>query len=161
MSEYGLDCQSRRSKSCVVNNGTLSTEVLRVVIGYRSTRSKLFRLFGFRSKRWPKQWRRRTSPGSRRTNNRAHFSQQRDHGRAELCLRLCISTGYEPWARNACACMHVLRLTVGWTLLSLALIRSILLLLLCYDVVGMCASIYVKKIYRMNTSWLLGTVMTR
>ena len=46
MSEYGLDCQSRRSKSCVVNNGTLSTEVLRVAIGYRSTRSKLFRLFG-------------------------------------------------------------------------------------------------------------------
>ena len=52
MSEYGLDCQSRRSKSCVVNNGTLSTEVLRVAIGYRSTRSKLFHLFGFRSKEW-------------------------------------------------------------------------------------------------------------
>ncbi len=48
--EYGLDCQSRRSKSCVVNNGTLSTEVLRVVIGYRSTRSKLFRLFGLEVK---------------------------------------------------------------------------------------------------------------
>jgi hypothetical protein len=49
--EYGLVCQSRQSKSCVVNNGTLSTEVLRVVIEYRSTRSKLFRLFGFGSKR--------------------------------------------------------------------------------------------------------------
>ena len=46
MSEYGLDCQSRRSKSCVVNDGALSTEVLRVAIGYRSTRSKLLRLFG-------------------------------------------------------------------------------------------------------------------
>jgi hypothetical protein len=34
MPEYGLDCQSRRSKSCVVNNGRLSTEVLRVAIGY-------------------------------------------------------------------------------------------------------------------------------
>ena len=75
MPEYGLDCQSRHSKSCVVNNGTLSTEVLRVSIGYRSTRNKLFRLFRFRSKRCPKQWRRRTSPGSRRTNNRDHFSQ--------------------------------------------------------------------------------------
>ena len=50
MSEYGLDCQSRHNKSCVVNDGSLSTEVLRVVIGYRSTRSKLFR-FLFRSKR--------------------------------------------------------------------------------------------------------------
>jgi hypothetical protein len=39
MPEYGLDCQSGRSKSCVVNNGTLSTEVLREAIGYRSTRS--------------------------------------------------------------------------------------------------------------------------
>jgi hypothetical protein len=39
--ENGLDCQSRRSKSCVVNNGTFSTEVLRVAIEYRSTRSKL------------------------------------------------------------------------------------------------------------------------
>ncbi len=35
--EYGLDCQSRLSKSCVLNNGTLSTEVLRVAVGYRST----------------------------------------------------------------------------------------------------------------------------
>ena len=26
MTEYGLDCQSRRSKSCVVNDGSLSTE---------------------------------------------------------------------------------------------------------------------------------------
>ena len=49
--EYGLDCQSRHSKSCVVSNGTLSTEVLRVDIVYRSTRSELFCLFGFRSKR--------------------------------------------------------------------------------------------------------------
>jgi hypothetical protein len=46
MPEYGLDWQSRRSKSCVVNDGALSTEVLRVAIGYRSTRSKLFHLFG-------------------------------------------------------------------------------------------------------------------
>ncbi len=23
--------------------------------------------------------------------------QQRDHSRAELCFKLCISTGYEPW----------------------------------------------------------------
>jgi hypothetical protein len=48
MSEYGLDCQSRRSKSCVVNDGALSTEVLRAV-GYWGTRSKVFR-FLFRSK---------------------------------------------------------------------------------------------------------------
>ena len=26
MTEYGLECQSRRSKSCVVNDGSLSTE---------------------------------------------------------------------------------------------------------------------------------------
>ena len=26
MTEYGLDCQSRHSKSCVVNDGSLSTE---------------------------------------------------------------------------------------------------------------------------------------
>jgi hypothetical protein len=32
MPEYGLDCQSRRSKSFVVNGGALSTEVLRVAI---------------------------------------------------------------------------------------------------------------------------------
>ena len=44
MSEYGLDCQSRHNKSCVVNDGSLSAKVLRVVIGYRVTRSKLFRL---------------------------------------------------------------------------------------------------------------------
>ena len=50
MSEYGLDCQSRHSKSCVVNDGSLSTEVLRVTVGYRGTRSKTFR-FMFRSKR--------------------------------------------------------------------------------------------------------------
>jgi hypothetical protein len=30
LSEYGLDCQSRGSKSCVVNDGALSTEVLGV-----------------------------------------------------------------------------------------------------------------------------------
>ena len=30
MSVYGLDWQSRRSKSCVVNDGSLSTEVLRI-----------------------------------------------------------------------------------------------------------------------------------
>ena len=51
MSEYGLDCQSRHSKSCVVNDGSLSTEVLRVAVGYRGTRSKTFR-FMFRSKEW-------------------------------------------------------------------------------------------------------------
>ncbi len=43
MLEYGLDCQSRRNKSCVVNDGLLSTEVLRVAIGYRGTTNKLFR----------------------------------------------------------------------------------------------------------------------
>ena len=48
VTEYGLDCQSRRSKSCVVNDGSLSTEVLRVAVGYRGTRSKVFR-FLFRS----------------------------------------------------------------------------------------------------------------
>ena len=41
MSEYGLDCQSRHSKSCVVNDGSLTTEVLRVAVGYRGTRSKI------------------------------------------------------------------------------------------------------------------------
>jgi hypothetical protein len=41
MPEYGLDFQSRHSKSYVVNDGALSTEVLRVAIGYRSTRSRL------------------------------------------------------------------------------------------------------------------------
>jgi hypothetical protein len=58
--EYRLDCQSRHSKSCVVNDGSLSTEVLRVTIlplvlvfsiynkqqkpfGYRGVRSKLSR----------------------------------------------------------------------------------------------------------------------
>ena len=50
MPEYGLDCQSRHSKSYIVNDWSMSTEVLRV-IGYRSTRSKLFR-FLFRSKEW-------------------------------------------------------------------------------------------------------------
>ncbi len=48
MSEYGLDYQSRHSKSCVVNDGSLSTEVLKVVVGYRGTRSKI--RFMFRSK---------------------------------------------------------------------------------------------------------------
>ncbi len=94
MLEYGLDCQSRNSKSCVVNDGSLSDEVLRVAIGYRGTRSKLFR-FLFRSKRWPEQWRRRTSPGSSRTNDRVHFSkyfQQRDNIHTELSFSLCIST---------------------------------------------------------------------
>jgi hypothetical protein len=43
MREYGLDCQSRHSKSRVVYDGSLSTEVLRVVIWYRRTRSELFR----------------------------------------------------------------------------------------------------------------------
>ena len=43
MPEYGLDCQSRHSKSCVVNDGSLSTKVLRVAVGYRGTRSKVFR----------------------------------------------------------------------------------------------------------------------
>ena len=48
MPEYGFDCQTRRSKSCVVNDGSLSHEVLRVALGYRSTKIKLFR-FLFRS----------------------------------------------------------------------------------------------------------------
>jgi hypothetical protein len=51
MSVYGLDWQSRRSKSCVVNDGSLSTEVLRVAVGCRGTRSKTLR-FMFRSKEW-------------------------------------------------------------------------------------------------------------
>ena len=55
MPEYGLDGQSRRSKSWVLTDGSLSTEVLRVGIGYRRTRSKLFCLFDFASKRCPKQ----------------------------------------------------------------------------------------------------------
>ena len=38
MSEYELDCQSRHSKSCVVNDGSLSAKVLRV-LSYQSTRS--------------------------------------------------------------------------------------------------------------------------
>ena len=38
MPKYGIDCLSRCSKSCVVQDGTLSTEV-----GYRGTGSKLFR----------------------------------------------------------------------------------------------------------------------
>jgi hypothetical protein len=42
MPEYGLDCQSRRRKSCVVNDGSLSTEVLRVAIGYRDHFSRIF-----------------------------------------------------------------------------------------------------------------------
>ena len=95
MPENGLDCQSRRSKTCVVNNGTFSTEVLRVSIGYRSTRSKLFPLFGFRSKRWPNNG----ADGRVQGRGCAHFSQQRDHGRAELSFRLCISTG--EWALSA------------------------------------------------------------
>ena len=45
MSEYGLDCHSRRSKSCVVNDGSLSTEVLRVAVGYRGTRSKILAFY--------------------------------------------------------------------------------------------------------------------
>ena len=44
MSVYGLDCQSRHSKSCVVKDGSLGTEVLSAGMGYRGTRSKLFRL---------------------------------------------------------------------------------------------------------------------
>ncbi len=88
MPENGLDCQSRRSETCVVNNGTFSTEVLRVSIGYRSTRSKLFPLFGFRSKTWPNN----DADGRVQGRGCAHFSQQRDHGRAELSFRLCIST---------------------------------------------------------------------
>jgi len=32
MPESGLDCKSRHSKSCVVNDGSLSTEVLTVAI---------------------------------------------------------------------------------------------------------------------------------
>ncbi len=49
MSENGLAYHSRHSKSCVVNDGSLSTEVLRVAVGYRGTRSKVFR-FLFESK---------------------------------------------------------------------------------------------------------------
>jgi hypothetical protein len=70
----GLDLQSRRSKSCVVNDGSLSTKVLRVVIGYRRTRSMLFR-FLVGSKRMTWEPHRRVRQGSRHTNNRVHFSQ--------------------------------------------------------------------------------------
>ena len=45
MPEYGMDCQSSRSKSCVVNDGSLSTEVLRVSVGYRDTRSKILPVY--------------------------------------------------------------------------------------------------------------------
>ena len=41
MSVGVVDSQSRLSKSCEVNNGSLSTEVLRVVVGYRGTKSKI------------------------------------------------------------------------------------------------------------------------
>ena len=41
MPEDGLDCLSRRSKSCVVNDALLGTEVLRVSVGYRRTGCKL------------------------------------------------------------------------------------------------------------------------
>ena len=98
MSEYGLDCHSRRSKSCVVNDGSLSTEVLRVAVGYRGTRSKTFR-FMFRSKEWREEAANEASQrsGARTAVSTSHsIFQQRDHSRAELCFKLCISTGYEP-----------------------------------------------------------------
>ena len=40
-------------------------------------------------------------PRARGAYSRVHFSQQRDHGRAELCFKLCISTG--EWALSACS----------------------------------------------------------
>ena len=109
---YGLDCQSRRSKSCVVNDGLLSTEVLRVAIGYRGTRSMVFR-FCFRSKRNGV----RTPPTSeervRGEYIRAHFSedfQQCDHNRKDLCFKHCISTSDcccdHLWTTSLCACAH-------------------------------------------------------
>ena len=54
MPEYGLDCQSRRSKSCVVNDGSLSTEVLRVAIGTGTEVREVNCPVRLRSKRkWP------------------------------------------------------------------------------------------------------------
>ena len=67
MPEYGLDCLSRRSKSCVVNDGSLSTEVLRVadVNLFRSVFiRKREEMLGHRALR--------RSKGQRR---RAHFSR--------------------------------------------------------------------------------------
>ena len=86
----------------------MSTEVLRVSIGYRSTRSKLFRLFncsvcfGFRSKRCPNNGAdgRVQGRGAQITVPTSHsIFQQRDHSRAEVSFRLCILTG--EWALSA------------------------------------------------------------
>ena len=74
MSEYGLDCQSRRSKSFVVNDGSLSTEVLRVAVGYLGTRSKIFR-FMFRNKRNGVKKPPTGEARARGAYSRVHFSQ--------------------------------------------------------------------------------------
>ena len=92
MTEYGLDCQSRRSKSCVVNDGSLSTESSHV------TKVQTVELFClcWGSKQWSNEPRRRARQGPRaRTAVSASHKvlQQREHSRADLCCRLCISTG--------------------------------------------------------------------
>jgi hypothetical protein len=120
MPEYGLDGQSRRSKSCVVNDGSLSTEVLRVGIGYRGTRSKLFR-FLFRSTRMAWEPRRRARQGSRRTNNRAHLSQYFPVAWPQLhrdilqVLHLNISQGPHQGATVVFGTRNYNVVEVGWT----------------------------------------------
>jgi hypothetical protein len=103
MPEYGLDCQSRRSKSCVVNDGSLSTEVLRVAIWVPKYKKQVvpFSVLS-RSKEWPKN--RADGRGNGRdaqiTVPTSHsIFQQRDHSHTELCFKLCISTG--EWALSA------------------------------------------------------------
>jgi len=95
MSAYGLDCQSRRSKSCVVNDGSLSTEVLRVSIGYQSTRSKLFRfLFRIKENGLRTALRGvRAGPQTRTTVSTSHrIFQECDHNLSELYFKFYIST---------------------------------------------------------------------
>ena len=92
MTEYGLDCQSRRSKSCVVNDGSWSTESSDWIPKYKQLSYSVY-IWG--SKKWSKEPRRRARQGPRaRTAVSASHKvlQQREHSRADLCCRLCIST---------------------------------------------------------------------
>ena len=75
MPENGLDCQSRRSKSFILNGGTLSTEVLRVAIGSEVQEVNCSSLFGLEVKDAEDNGADGRIQGLRRTNNRAHFSQ--------------------------------------------------------------------------------------
>jgi hypothetical protein len=96
MPEYGLDCQSRCSKSCVVNDGSLSTGTLRVAIGYRGTRSQLFRL-GFSNKKRRKWVENRTERRGKRSEQHCtllkDFPVARSHPRGamlqDLHLKMC------------------------------------------------------------------------